>query len=125
MDHGTVSSQNRQKSGIKNDPNDWAEEVGNPRYILDLLLSIINVSIQTVEIVEGLPKLDFGEETDSSQEITEHAMVVATSKIGDVPEGSIGSVVHVYDKGKAYEVEFIINGSSFVETAMGDQIKLK
>lgn len=31
-------------SGIKNDPNDWAEEVGNPRYILDLLLSIINVS---------------------------------------------------------------------------------
>lgn len=32
-------------SGIKNDPNDWAEEVGNPRYILGLLLSIINVSV--------------------------------------------------------------------------------
>lgn len=47
------------KSGIKNDPNDWAEEVGNPRYILDLLLSIINVSVQTVEIVKGLPKLEF------------------------------------------------------------------
>jgi predicted helicase len=47
------------KSGIKNDPNDWAEEVGNPRYILDLLLSIINVSVQTVEIVEGLPKMEF------------------------------------------------------------------
>ena len=46
-------------SGIKNDPNDWANEVGNPRYILDLLLSVINVSVQTVEIVEGLPKLDF------------------------------------------------------------------
>jgi predicted helicase len=46
-------------SGIKNDPNDWAGEVGNPRYILDLLLSVINVSIQTVEIVEGLPKLNF------------------------------------------------------------------
>jgi predicted helicase len=46
-------------SCIKNDPNDWAEEVGNPRYILDLLLSIINVSVQTVEIVEGLPKLNF------------------------------------------------------------------
>ncbi|MCY7292085.1 MAG: hypothetical protein LH615_07875, partial [Ferruginibacter sp.] len=29
------------ESGIKNDPNDWATEVGNPRYILDLLLSII------------------------------------------------------------------------------------
>jgi len=47
------------KSGIKNDPNDWSEEVGNPRYILDLLLSIINVSVQTVDIVNGLPKLEF------------------------------------------------------------------
>lgn len=47
------------ESGIKNDPNDWAEEVENPRYILDLLLSIINVSVQTVDIVENLPKLVF------------------------------------------------------------------
>jgi len=46
-------------SGIKNDPNDWANEVGNPRYILNLLLSIINVSVQTVDIVESLPKLKF------------------------------------------------------------------
>lgn len=46
-------------SGIKNNPNDWAREVGNPRYILDLLLSVINVSVQTVEIVEGLPRLEF------------------------------------------------------------------
>jgi predicted helicase len=47
------------ESGIKNDPNDWAKEVGNPRYILDLLLSVINVSVQTVDIVEGLPKVKF------------------------------------------------------------------
>ena len=47
------------ESGIKNDPNDWAKEVGNPRYILDLLLSVINVSVQTVDIVNGLPKLSF------------------------------------------------------------------
>ena len=46
-------------SGIKNDPNDWAKEVGNPRYILDLLLSVINVSVQTVDIVNGLPKVKF------------------------------------------------------------------
>lgn len=46
-------------SGIKNDPNDWAKEVGNPRYILDLLLSIINVSVKTVDIVNDLPKLEF------------------------------------------------------------------
>ena len=45
-------------SGIRNDPNDWADEVGNPRYILDLLLSIINVSVQTVDIVNELPKLN-------------------------------------------------------------------
>jgi predicted helicase len=48
-------------SGITNNPNDWSEEVGNPRYILDLLLSIINVSVQTVDIVKGLPKVKFGE----------------------------------------------------------------
>ena len=47
------------ESGISNDPNDWAKEVGNPKYILDLLLSVINVSMQTVEIVEGLPKVKF------------------------------------------------------------------
>ncbi|NTE00046.1 DEAD/DEAH box helicase family protein [Agrobacterium tumefaciens] len=46
-------------SGITNNPNDWATEVGNPRYILDLLLSIINVSVQTVDIVGALPKINF------------------------------------------------------------------
>ncbi|MBM3455038.1 MAG: helicase, partial [Bacteroidetes bacterium] len=47
------------ESGIKNDPNDWADEVGNPRYILDLLLSIITVSMKTREIVGKLPKVKF------------------------------------------------------------------
>ena len=46
------------KSDIKNDPNDWAQEVDNERYILDLLLSIINVSVQTVDIVNALPKVE-------------------------------------------------------------------
>jgi predicted helicase len=45
-------------SGIKNDPNDWAREHDKPRYILDLLLSIITVSLETVKIVNGLPELD-------------------------------------------------------------------
>lgn len=48
-------------SGIVNDPNDWAKEVGNPRYILDLLLSVINLSVKTVDIVNSLPKLEFSE----------------------------------------------------------------
>lgn len=46
-------------SQITNDPNDWCEETNNPRYIFDLLLSIINVSVQTVDIVEGLPVVEF------------------------------------------------------------------
>ena len=46
-------------SGITNDPNDWSLETGKPSYIYDLLLSVINVSVQTVEIVEGLPKVRF------------------------------------------------------------------
>ncbi len=44
-------------SGIVNDPNDWADEVGDPRYIVDLLKRIVTVSIETVEIVKGLPSL--------------------------------------------------------------------
>lgn len=46
-------------SGIKNDPNLWAREQGRPRYILDLLLSIIHVSVETQRIVAELPKLVF------------------------------------------------------------------
>lgn len=46
------------ESGIVNNPNDWATEAGNPHYILDLLLSVINVSVQTVDIVNSLPKLN-------------------------------------------------------------------
>jgi predicted helicase len=45
-------------SGIKNDPNDWGTEHNNPRYILDLILSVITVSMATNEIVKNLPKLD-------------------------------------------------------------------
>ncbi len=46
-------------SGITNDPNDWADEQNNPKYIYNLLLSIINVSVQTVEIVKSLPDVKF------------------------------------------------------------------
>ncbi|MCL2063099.1 MAG: DEAD/DEAH box helicase family protein [Candidatus Cloacimonetes bacterium] len=47
------------ESGITNDPNDWAKENDNPRYILDLLHSVINLSVQTVDIVKSLPKINF------------------------------------------------------------------
>ncbi|MDY5486876.1 MAG: type ISP restriction/modification enzyme, partial [Desulfovibrio sp.] len=52
-------------SGITNDPNDWATEHGKPRYILDLLLSVITVSLETLKIIQGLPKLDFPEATQT------------------------------------------------------------
>lgn len=46
-------------SGITNNPNNWAAEHNNPRYILDLLLSVIHLSVETVGIVNALPKITF------------------------------------------------------------------
>ncbi|MDR1576923.1 MAG: hypothetical protein LBT86_01660 [Deltaproteobacteria bacterium] len=46
-------------SGLKNDPNDWAKEQKEPRYILDLLLRVITVSLETNKIVNALPRLKF------------------------------------------------------------------
>ena len=43
-------------SGIVNDPNLWSD---NPRYILDLVSRVIQMSVETQKIVVGLPKLDF------------------------------------------------------------------
>lgn len=41
-------------SGIVNDPNDWADEVGNPRYIVVLVAKVTRVAVETVRIVEAL-----------------------------------------------------------------------
>ncbi|MBQ7453630.1 MAG: hypothetical protein IJS69_01040 [Selenomonadaceae bacterium] len=46
-------------SGIVNDPNAWGIEHDNPRYILDLILSAITVSLKTLDIVENLPAVEF------------------------------------------------------------------
>lgn len=43
------------KSGITDDPNDFSSD---PKYIFNLLLRIINVSVQTVDLVNRLPKLE-------------------------------------------------------------------
>ena len=45
------------KSGIENDPNDWARETGDPRYIIDLVKRVTTVSVRTVDIVANLPEL--------------------------------------------------------------------
>jgi predicted helicase len=49
-------------SGIVNDPNDWSREVGDPRYILDLLARVVTVSVETMKIVDALPALTIREE---------------------------------------------------------------
>ena len=46
------------KSGITDDPNDYSED---EKYIFNLLLRIINVSVQTVGLVNSLPKFEVEE----------------------------------------------------------------
>ncbi len=57
MERYTITT--NKDSGIINDPNLWCEEHNNPRYILNLLLSIITLSIKTNELVKQLPKIEF------------------------------------------------------------------
>lgn len=43
------------KSGITDDPNEFSND---PKYILNLLLSVITVSMKTLELIEELPKFE-------------------------------------------------------------------
>lgn len=44
-------------SGIVNDPNAWADEHDQPRYILDLIGRVVTLSLKTLDIIESLPPL--------------------------------------------------------------------
>ena len=46
---------------ITNDPNDWCREHDDPKYIYNLLLRLITVSLETMKIVRALPKLKLEE----------------------------------------------------------------
>ena len=46
------------KSGITDDPNDYSED---EKYIFNLLLRIINVSVQTIDLINSLPKFEVEE----------------------------------------------------------------
>lgn len=46
-------------SGIVNDPNDWCDEHGDPRYIVELIKRVTTVSVETMKIVDNLPELGF------------------------------------------------------------------
>lgn len=50
MDQYKVKIDNN--SGIIDDPNSFSED---PKYILNLLLSVINVSMKTLELIDKLP----------------------------------------------------------------------
>jgi predicted helicase len=42
-------------SGIINDPNEWLREQGNPRYVVDLIGSLVTVSLETQRLLTELP----------------------------------------------------------------------
>lgn len=46
------------KSGITDDPNEFSDD---PKYILNLLLSVITVSMRTLELIEELPEFEIQE----------------------------------------------------------------
>ncbi|MFE5117653.1 type ISP restriction/modification enzyme [Arthrobacter koreensis] len=45
-------------SGIVNDPNDWCDEVGNPRHIIDLICRVTTVAMETNKLVNSLWDLE-------------------------------------------------------------------
>ncbi len=55
----------------------------------------------------------------------EHDLVIAKKRIKNIPKNTIGTIVHTYDNGKAFEVEFLLNDSSLVETVLNNQIEAK
>jgi predicted helicase len=46
------------KSGITDDPNEFSDD---PNYILNLLLSVITVSMRTLELIDELPEFEVQE----------------------------------------------------------------
>jgi predicted helicase len=58
-------------SGIVNDANLWATEtMANAQYPLELFLRVITVSLETMKIVNGLPKLDIAGTTENGRGAT-------------------------------------------------------
>lgn len=56
IDQYQVKTEN--KSGITDDPNDFSDD---PKYILNLLLSVITVSMRTLELIDELPDFEVQE----------------------------------------------------------------
>ena len=52
-----IRGQAPKASGIVNDPNDWAVEHEDPRYIVDLIKRVTTVSVETMRLVIRLPEV--------------------------------------------------------------------
>ncbi|MGG4200300.1 type ISP restriction/modification enzyme [Peribacillus frigoritolerans] len=65
------------KSGITDDPNEFSDD---PKYILNLLLSVITVSMKTIDLVGQLPKFEV---VDDSQ--THRDEIYPLGNDGDLP----------------------------------------
>lgn len=57
--------------------------------------------------------------------INEHTIVVAKTQIPNVPQGSMGTVIHVYENKDTYIVEFTVDDSIVIETVSANQIDEK
>ena len=55
------------KSGIVKDPNLWCEEHNDPQYIVNLIKRMVRVSVETVDIVNSLPKLEEQKTNENNQ----------------------------------------------------------
>lgn len=93
-------------SQIKNDPNDWAREHNQPRYIYNLLLSVIELSCKTVRITNGLPHLVF----DSKQKPQQRKSVIIT----DDKDNKVVIVSDYEEKLKKIEALRQMKGNLFV-----------
>ena len=45
-------------SQIKNDPNEWCREEQDPQYIINLIKRVVRVSVESVKVINSLPKLE-------------------------------------------------------------------
>jgi predicted helicase len=92
-------------SGITNDPNDWAVETGNPKYIFDLLHSVINLSVQTMEIVKKLPSTKIGDIMNKDEINLKHVNILSLEEFeeqagfaarGELDKETIKSMYEAY-----------------------------
>ena len=74
-------------SGITKDPNAYGLESGDPKYLLNLLLGVIAVSVRTRQLVQELPELRWSEESGDGAQVT-----------GDKPPTSLSKKKSTADK---------------------------